>query len=184
MDNVIVGEGHILHTDRSKKAIRTILDITQARYVFEIGFNAGHSAKLFLNQGVNVKSIDIGYHPYTVDCARKLYQQHPRQFKFEQADSRQIGSEELEGFDLVFIDGNHHDDGLLNDLELALEAGNRWILVDDCMPDDKWWPNIYPLVMKFVDNNPYKLVASMFYDAGANGSIEQTAMMLLEKIDE
>merc|ERR1719515_691716 len=52
--------------------------------ICEVGFNAGHSAMLFLlsNPRVKVYSFDLGLHPYTTPATALLSAQFPGRFEF------------------------------------------------------------------------------------------------------
>lgn len=124
-------EGHLLDTEITRIKFQHILDRTKAKSVFEIGFNGGHSSRLWLDLGVeNLHSIDICKHEYTEEIARELEQKDSR-FKFTKIDSNDVNAEMLNGCDLLFVDGSHEEEDVRNDLLLGAEAKVPYILVDD-----------------------------------------------------
>jgi len=91
--------------------------------ILEIGFNAGHSAELFLysNPYSTVTSVDIGYWYYCKFGATYLNKKYPGRIKniFKDSllalnDNSFIDEEVL--FDFIYIDGNHTYEYALNDI--------------------------------------------------------------------
>lgn len=131
----LMKEGHILDTDITRLKFNYILRTTKAKSVFEIGFNGGHSARLWLDlmkddPDFRLHSVDICQHEYTEEIARELEEKDPR-FTFQKIDSADLIGKDLEGYDLLFIDGEHSEDGVRNDLLLGAEAKIGYMLVDD-----------------------------------------------------
>lgn len=82
--------------------------------VMEIGFNAGHSAELFLstNPNTTVTSFDLGVHEYGVHAKKYIDTTYPSRHSLEIGDSTIIIPEYIKKnpgktFDLIFIDGGH-----------------------------------------------------------------------------
>ena len=130
-----VTEGHLLPTSLTRKKFKNVLDVTRATSVFEIGFNAGHSARMWLDlrkddPNFRVHSIDIGQHYYTLPLMEELAEQDPR-FTYEIIDSQDLEPEQVEGYDMLFIDGSHEPDILRSDVILGSLAGVKYMLVDD-----------------------------------------------------
>ena len=131
----LMKEGHILDTDITRLKFNYILRTTKAKSVFEIGFNGGHSARLWLDlmkddPDCRLHSVDICQHEYTEEIARELEKTDSR-FTFTKANSNDLIGKDLEGYDLLFIDGEHSEDGVRNDLLLGAEAKIDYMLVDD-----------------------------------------------------
>jgi hypothetical protein len=124
-------EGHILDTPKTRKVFKHILQLGNIKRVFEIGFNGGHSARMWLDLGVeHLHSIDICQYDYTEHVARDLEIETPR-FAFTKASSYELNYKELKGYDLLFIDGDHSQAGILNDFWVGQEAEIPYILFDD-----------------------------------------------------
>ena len=81
--------------------------------ILEIGFNAGHSALLFLlaNPNAVVHCFDICYHEYTEKCFKYLSNEFPGRLYLHKGDSKQEINRFKETssllFDLIHIDGGH-----------------------------------------------------------------------------
>lgn len=88
--------------------------------ILEIGFNAGHSAEIFLenNSSANVTSVDNSYWYYTEIGKKFLEYKFPNRFNFISVDSQKINQEltSTNKYDLIFIDGNHQFEYAFNDI--------------------------------------------------------------------
>ena len=111
----------------------------------EIGFNAGHSALLFLlsNQTTPIEFtvFDIGQHAYTTPCLRYMQTAFPN-VTFEYIEGNSIvklpewtakNSQFMESYDLVHVDGGHSELCAKNDLKNAtkLVAPGGLLVIDD-----------------------------------------------------
>ena len=160
----VIREGHCLLSDTTTDVFKEILDIAKPKYIFEIGFNAGHSAYAFLSldDEVKVDSIDICRHRYTIPCAKKVEQLFEGRFRFGNKDSLTIDYETLRGYDFVYIDGDHKFESFRSDYHLCVNADIEWILIDDI--------NLFDKIRAFVehldksDDHPYKVHARFTID--------------------
>lgn len=159
-------EGHILPDNKTCLAFASILSMTQAKTIFEIGFNFGHSAYTFLSvdRRVRIHSTDIGQYRHTIVNACDIEQRFKGRFQFTQCDSHQLVPDDVSGYDMIFIDGDHTPKGMVQDMDLCADAGVEWMLVDDyvrCMGD------LYP--KSVIDNQlarddfPYRKVREFYY---------------------
>lgn len=116
-------------------AFKEILEIANPSSVMEIGFNKGSSALMFLsiNPTLQYHSIDIIRREKSVEFLKKEF----KHFWFVEEDSRNIkpghGSILLEKYDMVFIDGEHSREGVINDIEKSLLFNPKYILLDDVL---------------------------------------------------
>jgi len=159
-------EGHCLLSDKTTDVFKQILDIVKPKHIFEIGFNAGHSAYGFLSldEEVKVDSIDICQHRYTIPCAKKVEQLFEGRFRFGNKDSLTVQSGTLKGYDLVYIDGDHKFESFRSDYQLCVDADIEWILVDDT--------NLFRDINAFVEHadqstsgrHPYKIHSRFHVD--------------------
>lgn len=160
-------EGHMVTSDRTVAALRKVLSDTQAERMFEIGFNAGHSSFMWLelNPDLYLNSVDICQHSYTIPNAAKIKERYGDRFDFYQANSQQLDSESVSGFDTYFIDGDHSVKGLTSDLVLCWKAGAKYIIVDDYHA--KWFRCVIDLVDHFLkkDEFPYEKMYTFDYDS-------------------
>jgi predicted O-methyltransferase YrrM len=111
--------------------------------ICEIGFNAGHSAALFMIHAPNAEFLffDLGEHAYTKPCYDYLRNKFPDiQSKMVLGDSRltlplwiQSFHSQLGTFDLVHVDGGHSESCAVNDLAAAIMLVKKGgiVIVDD-----------------------------------------------------
>ena len=130
-------EGNVQqYKDQSK-----YLDIysKNASKILEIGFNAGHSAELFLkgNSNTIVTSVDIGFWYYCKFGREFLNKKYPNRLNVIFEDSKKISKVIQEKYDLIFIDGNHSYEYALNDLKNCKNFSHRqtYIILDDVEKD-------------------------------------------------
>ena len=172
-----VGEGHVSHTKLTKSVFTSILNTTQAKSVFEIGFNQGHSARLFLEGGAKVHSVDIGYYGSTRVKMKETEEEYS-DFTSELRDSKSLVATDYSGFDMVFIDGDHQPEALISDINFACDMGVPYILIDDYC--DKWFSHIIEIVDSITT---HKIVEKYDYDAQNIGGddIVPNTMVLLKR---
>ena len=124
--------------------------------ILEIGFNAGHSACLFLegNPDVHVVSVDIGFHTYTRPCGELMATVYGERFSLMLMDSIEITKHDLPElfFDGIHVDGYHSNFYPVYDLISCLRftAPNAEIIIDDTQD---------LTIRKFAD---YLITCSMF----------------------
>jgi predicted O-methyltransferase YrrM len=115
--------------------------------VMEIGFNAGHSAEVFLqnNKVFALTSFDLGMHDYIKTAKEYIDITFPTKHTLILGDSRItipqfIESNKQTKFDILFIDGCHNYDianaDLNNCFHLAHE--NSIVILDDTIFTPKW----------------------------------------------
>ena len=114
-------------------------------YICEIGFNAGHSTMLLLlgreKTPLNFTVFDIGHHAYTRPSLEYIQSQFPHvNFEYVEGDSTVIMAEWINNhkeimykYDVVHVDGGHHEHCILNDMKNAdlLVKKNGIVIVDD-----------------------------------------------------
>jgi hypothetical protein len=121
--------------------IADAIQIVQPKSILETGFFAGASAfmNLWLSEAC-VTSVDpveslhgpAEKHDGKIENVDKLKVAFPGRFTFLRKDSRLIRPDVAgQSFDLMFIDGDHSEDGIRNDFQLAIDLNIPWILVDD-----------------------------------------------------
>jgi cephalosporin hydroxylase len=109
--------------------IKDVLARTQPSNILEIGFNRGSSSLLFLYLSTaNVTSIDIVNKPESV---KYLSDTFINRFSFVLGNSLYLDMKSLDNFDLVFIDGDHEYNSIVNDIEQSLKVNPKFILFDD-----------------------------------------------------
>lgn len=115
-----------------------LIDNTNIKTAMEIGFNAGHSAEIFLdtNLSLHLTSFDLGAHDYVTVAKEYIDKTYPSRHTLILGDSTQtIPAYKQTTYDLIFIDGGHDYDiakaDLLNCRRFAHE--NTLVLIDDTM---------------------------------------------------
>ena len=123
--------------------LRELVRPDTIKTVMEIGFNAGHSAEVFLstNPNVHVTSFDLGNHDYTVIAKGYIDHVFPGRHTLILGDSAvtvpRLPDQE---FDLIFIDGDHEYPMAKADLENCrrLAHDTTLIILDDTNFTEGW----------------------------------------------
>lgn len=144
-------EGNIENNIKQKMDITDIIKKINPIYILEIGFNAGHSSELFLeNSNAYIYSFDIGihFHEYLKYGKQFLNNKFPNRHTLVFGDSREtiprfnINNNNIK-FDIIFIDGGHDYDvaygDLINCRKLAKEE--TIVIMDDIISNDINPPN-------------------------------------------
>lgn len=143
--NITHFEGFSQQCKEESTFLRNIVNDESINNVMEIGFNAGHSAELFLssNKNINLVSFDIGYHNYVQLGKQFIDKTYPDRHKLIIGNSLDTVPEyfkkENTKFDLIFIDGGHDYHIAINDiLNCKNLAHNKTIVIlDDTMNNHK-----------------------------------------------
>jgi predicted O-methyltransferase YrrM len=107
-------EGHIMEDDKQAKKYAEYAKRTNVQNICETGFNAGHSALLFLlaNPDAHVYSFDDARYDVTMPAVKFLANKFPKRFTFIQGDSQKTLPEFRTQYpgvkcDLAVVDGGH-----------------------------------------------------------------------------
>ena len=136
-------EGHVClgGTTQPKYFEDLLLKNPQILLVGEVGFNAGHSSEIFLKarSDISVISFDIMTHPYVIYGKQYIDLKYPDRHLLIPGNSLVSlpnfyqKHKDLK-FDLIFIDGGHSYDAVLNDIiNCRIFAHSKTILVIDDM---------------------------------------------------
>lgn len=135
-----------LTTERNElllsKRVNLLEIASNGRSILELGFNAGHSALLFLlgcNPDAEITFLDLGIHPYVKPCFNYLETISPVKKTLLLANSLEYlpkivlkeGQREL--YDIIHMDGGHSHECVVNDmilLYMLLKPGG-YMIVDD-----------------------------------------------------
>jgi len=114
--------------------------------IMEIGFNAGHSAEVFLNNNcMHLVSFDLGQHMYVLEAKRYLDHKYPKRHLLVLGDSQISMPKFLADypgitFDVIFIDGGHDYEIAKSDMEnsLKMATDNTLIIMDDVVSGQQY----------------------------------------------
>tara|TARA_A100001015_G_C14913054_1_gene681261 strand:- start:360 stop:953 length:594 start_codon:yes stop_codon:yes gene_type:complete len=144
--NITNFEGYSQQVQGQVEFLRNIVNHKSINNVMEIGFNAGHSAELFLssNKNINLVSFDIGHHEYVNLGKEFIDKTYPNRHTLIIGDSLSTVPEyfkkENKKFDLIFIDGGHDYNiakgDILNCKNLAHDK--TIVVIDDTINNENW----------------------------------------------
>merc|ERR1719382_2153061 len=163
-------EGNIASSDKALSMYFHVARGPTVKNICEVGFNAGHSAAVFLNANpeANMYSFDIGQFPYTRGNAALMKDLFPDRFEYIEGPS----AEAVPLFhqdrpdvkcDVISVDGDHSMEGTFADLAnfRQLASCRNWVLMDDAgwsSTNTAWQrakdEGIITQVECFVDMNP------------------------------
>jgi len=115
--------------------------------VMEIGFNAGHSAEIFLknNKDLTLVSFDLGKHPYVKVAKEYIDSVYPNRHTLILGNSkitvpRFISNNKDKKFDVIFIDGGHQYCIVKQDLNNCLHLAHKdtIVILDDTIYTYGW----------------------------------------------
>lgn len=132
----------------SVRPVRKALEIAKPFRILEIGFAQGHSASLFLESEVlYVTSIEKSQKAETLAAAEVLKARFPGRFRIVHSDSA-LSYDLVKDvrYDMIFIDGDHLEPGVIADIELGLKLEIPWFLFDDWLP--YYGPGVQPAARK------------------------------------
>jgi predicted O-methyltransferase YrrM len=115
--------------------------------VMEIGFNAGHSAEVFLqnNEELTLTSFDLGGYDYVSTAKEYIDATYPNRHNLILGDSRTTIPIYLKNnnhikFDIIFIDGGHEYETAKADMENCFYLAHKdtIVILDDTIFTQGW----------------------------------------------
>ena len=133
-------EGSCWDSPHQVEALSSLIDSSSISFGLEIGFNAGHSADLFLSQNKNLKliSFDLGEHDYVSNGKYYIDNTYPFRHRLILGDSRVTIPNFIKDnpglkIDFFFIDGDHTKEGAMADINncMPLATERSLVVLDD-----------------------------------------------------
>lgn len=133
-------EGTIASSEKAFEMYFHVARGPTVKNICEVGFNAGHSAAIYLNANPQAKvySFDIGQFSYTRGNAELMKSLFPDRFEYISGPSGETLKQFFEErpdvkCDVISVDGDHSTEGTLADLEnfRRLASCRNWVLMDD-----------------------------------------------------
>jgi predicted O-methyltransferase YrrM len=136
-----------------------------AKYVAEIGFNAGVSACFYLNADCNVVSFDLGFHPYCFYAKLWVDKKYPNKHTLINGSS--FGSvpnfSRLSNikFDIIFIDGDHTFFGAYWDIINCkyISHNDTLVILDNVVPHRGVGVGVYRAMLRTLDDRYINFVS-------------------------
>ncbi len=134
-------------------AYREIVEVIKPKKIFEIGFNLGYSAAVWLElTTAKIFTIDISDKEETLKASEVMTERYGDRFEFMCIDSMLMREKGLwpcqdDMFDMAFIDGGHLEEHVTNDIQLCLDAGIDMLVLDDWL--HQFGPGVQVSVAKF-----------------------------------
>eukprot|EP00933_Yihiella_yeosuensis_P044359 TRINITY_DN39457_c0_g1_i1.p1 TRINITY_DN39457_c0_g1~~TRINITY_DN39457_c0_g1_i1.p1 ORF type:complete len:317 (-),score=42.91 TRINITY_DN39457_c0_g1_i1:178-1038(-) len=133
-------EGNIASSEKAFSMYYNVARGPTVKNICEVGFNAGHSASMFLNANpkANMYSFDIGQFPYTRGNSKLMKELFKDRFEYIEGPSQETIPKFAEDrpdvkCDVISVDGDHSTEGTLADIInfRKLASCRNWILMDD-----------------------------------------------------
>lgn len=127
------GTGHMPPSEAVIDFWKKAKDKTNFKKVIEIGFNAGHSSCILLElfDDVEILSFDIGQFEITHTNGKLVKEKYVDRFNLKIKDSLKITPEEINGYDIMFIDGGHDYEIVSKDIDLFMKSDINYVILDD-----------------------------------------------------
>jgi len=166
-NGILEMEGHCGQVFAQQVALVGLANVRGIDRVMEIGFNAGHSAELFLSvrPDLTVVSFDLGAHRYVQACKAEIDRQFPGRHTLVLGDSGVTVPEYAgEPFDLIFIDGDHSYAGACADLKnyRRLAKSEKTVVV----MDDTNMPEVFQAWREAHDRGEVHVLSTQIFNMG------------------
>ena len=120
----------------SVRCLREVVKIVNPKRMFEIGFNMGWSASMWLELSESLlNSCDISKKEETIQAAKILTDRYGDRFCYMDARSFDMDSDFDADYDLIFIDGGHLIDDVKKDIRTSFNWHIKYLVFDDILPE-------------------------------------------------
>jgi predicted O-methyltransferase YrrM len=137
------------HSQQVQQQVHDLINLSKNTpiNVMEIGFNAGHSAEVFLrnNKQLTLTSFDLGGHDYVSHAKKYIDVTYPNRHTLILGDSMvtipiYLKNNKDTKFDLIFIDGGHDYNIAKTDMENCFHLAHKdtIIALDDTIFTKGW----------------------------------------------
>lgn len=138
-------EGHCGDCPCQQMILKALCTGGAVKNVMEIGFNAGHSADLFLssNEIIEMVSFDIGHYDYVNTGKEYIDKTYPDRHTLILGDSLNTVPQHNKKYDLIFIDGCHKFNNVRNDILNCRKLAHpeTIVIIDDTITNGDWIKN-------------------------------------------
>lgn len=140
-------EGYSQQVPEQEDFLKTLVSNPSIKNVMEIGFNAGHSAEIFLsaNENIHLVSFDLNYHDYVKVGKQYIDETYPGRHTLINGNSvvtviEYYENNKDEKFDIIFIDGNHSYPIARSDIinSFLLSHKDTILVMDDIIKTETW----------------------------------------------
>ena len=142
--NCVIIEGYSRLCYKETIYLQMIVSDSNIKNILEIGFNAGHSADIFLsyNTKCNLVSFDIGEHSYVKVGKEYIDKTYPNRHTLIIGDSTKTvpNYDTDHKYDLIFIDGGHSYQVAIADLLNCKKLAHKdtIVIMDDTINRKDW----------------------------------------------
>ena len=181
LHNISGFEGNCSNVPPQQNTLKRLISDFNIKNILEIGFNAGHSADLFLSNSLaNVISFDYGSHTSVKFGKEYIDKKFPSRHTLIIGDSTKtipeyITNNNSKTFDLIFIDGGHTYEIAMADLLNCKKLAHKdtIVIVDDTVfdlrvsadwtigPSKVWGESIINKTINHIDKEYYGIGRGM-----------------------